>query len=84
MKEKQVLEGVGRTDRRASVPEVVELVVFGEHAQLEQIRQTGPSPELATASQAPLELLAKGFDGATAQGSALFVSVFVVDVLLPG
>jgi len=58
----------------------VKLVVFCQHAQLEQIRQTGSFPELATASHRPLRLFTEAFDGATAQGSALVFPVFIVDV----
>ena len=70
-----------RTDGGASVPEEVEVVVFCEHAQLEQVRQTGSFPKLATASHAPLQLFAEGFDGTTAQGSAFVFPVFIVDVV---
>lgn len=39
----------GRTAVGTLVPEEVEVVVFGEHAPFEQVRQTGSFPKLATA-----------------------------------
>lgn len=46
------------------------VVVFDEDAQAEQTGQAGPAPKLSASAQSPLELLAEGFDGAAAQGSA--------------
>ena len=69
-----------RPDGGPSVPEEVEVVVFCEHAQLEQVRQTGSFPKLATAPHPPLQLFAEGFDGAAPQGSAFLCPVLIVDM----
>ena len=73
-------DGQSGTELGASVPEELEFVVFCEHAQLEQIRQTGSFPKLATASHASLQLFTEGFDGTTAQGSTFVFPLFIVDV----
>lgn len=57
---------------------------FCEHAQLEQVRQAGSFPKPATASHAPLQLFAEGFDGATAQRSSFVFSAFTVEVVPMG
>src|SRR5262245_6806350 len=80
MKERECLGRV-ETSPGASVPEAVEVVVFCEHAQLEQIGQAGSFPKLATASHPSLQLFTERLDGATAQGSAFIFPVFIVDVV---
>ncbi len=61
---------------------MVKVAVFDQDAQVEQTGQSGSAPKLPAPSQSSLELLAEGFDGAAADGSASFLDRAVVEMVL--